>query len=72
MSTKLINNDNNRILSPITIIQKQVRKNPQEIKNQRKNVKELQGSLNEKLKNYLTPIMSYADLLSQEMTWKLM
>ena len=71
MSTKLINNEINRIRSPITIIQKQVDKNPQEIKKQQKNVGELHESPNEILKNYLTPIVIYADLLSQETLGKL-
>ena len=71
MSTKLINNEINRIQSPIKIIQKQVDKNPQEIKKQQKNVGELHESQNEILKNYLTPIVIYADLLSQELLGKL-
>jgi len=36
-----------------------------------KSGKELQESPNEKLKNYLTPIVTYADLLSQEISGKL-
>ena len=71
MSTKLINNEINRIQSPIKIIQKQVDKNHQEIKKQQKNVGELHESPNEILKNYLTPIVIYADLLSQELLGKL-
>jgi len=47
-------------------ILKIIHKNSQKIKNQKKNVKELQESSNEKLKNYLTPVVTYADLLSQE------
>ena len=70
MSTKLINNEINSILFPAKTIQKQ-HKYPQEIMKQTKNVKEIQESPNEKLKNYLTPIISSADLLSQEILGKL-
>ena len=71
MIEKLIKNDINGILSPITIDQKLVPTNPQKIKKQKKNVKELHESQNAKIKNCLTPIITYADILSKEILGKL-
>lgn len=71
MKNKLNKNDISRKLFSVKIIQKQQHKNPQEIMKQKKNVKTLHESPTEKLKNFLTPIMSYTDLLSCEMLGKL-